>query len=184
MVNLHTVWGWDHILQVPQMVKDQVKELKEFLQPGVGRAFFCKPSRELYSDSSTWAWGGLDKNSGQKIQDYWRHLSVLHINQKELHAAVETIRALAKPKETVVLHVDNQVAFSYLTKWGGRKPYLNQVLKPLLCWCQEKGINLQVDWVPSQEQVADKLTREFPDPGDYTLDQKIFKKCCTFSRAT
>ena len=180
MVNLHTVWGWDHILSIPEEVRGQVVELKAFLQPGVGRAFPSKPTRELFSDSSTWAWGGLDSQSGRKIQDFWRARHVLHINQKELFAAVETVKALAKPKETVVLHVDNQVAFSYLNKWGGRKPYLNNILKPLLYWCREKKITLQVDWVPSADQLADKLTRERKDPGDYTLNVNVFQAILQF----
>ena len=180
MVDLHTKWGWDHVLTIPQNVKDQLIELKEFLQPGIGRAFVTKASKELFSDSSTWAWGGLDKTTGSQIKDFWRHLNVLHINQKELFAAVETIRALAKPKETVVLHVDNQVAFSYLNKWGGRIPYLNSILKPLLYHCQKHQINLQVDWVPTKSQLADKLTREVQDRGDYTLQQSVFQKILHF----
>eukprot|EP00667_Euglena_gracilis_P021049 EG_transcript_22914 len=180
MVDLHTKWGWDHTLTIPQGVKDQIVELKAFLQPGVGRAFQSQASQELFSDSSTWQWGGLDKNSGQKVQDFWRDLHVLHINQKELMSAVETVKALAKPKQTIVLHVDSQVAVSYLTKWGGKKPYLNSILKPLLYHCQEKQINLQVVWVPTKEQLADSLTREQKDPGDYTLNMPIFHQILKF----
>jgi hypothetical protein len=114
------------------------------------------------------------------VQEFWREQSTLHINQKELVAAVATIKSLAKPRETVVLHVDNQVTYSYLKKWGGRKIYLNQVLKPLLYWCQEKEITFQVNWVPSQKMLADHITRWEKDPGDYTLNQQVFENIRTF----
>ena len=67
---------------------------------------------------------------------------MLHINEKELRAAVATIKALGRPGQSIILHVDNQVAFSYLTKWGEGKEYLNRLLKPLLYWCQEQKISL------------------------------------------
>ena len=159
MVNLHQKWGWDHSLHIPLQVKEQIKELKIFLQPGIGRPFQTPPKRELYSDSSTWQWGVLDPTTGQYIRDLWRSQNVLHINQKESLAAVETVKALARPREVVRLNVDNLVAYSYLTKWGGRKGFLNEVLKPLFYFCQEKNITLQVDWVSSLNQLADGLTR-------------------------
>jgi hypothetical protein len=176
MVNLANTWGWDHSLPIPQKVKDQVRELTQFLQPEVGRSFMTTPQRRLWSDSSQSAWGGLDQGTGAIVQEFWRERSTLHINQKELQAAVETIKSLAKPGETVVLHVDNQVAYSYLTKWGGRKIYLNDVIKPLLYWCKEKSITFQVNWVPTGEMLADKLTRWEKDPGDYTLSTGFFQK--------
>ena len=85
-----------------------------------------------------------------------------------------TVKSLAKPKERVLLSVDNSVTFSYLTKGGGKKRHLNAILRPFLRWCLEKELHLQVQWVPSQEMQADSLSRWVFDKGDYTLDRNLF----------
>ena len=70
MVNLHTTWGWDHVLKIPQEVKDHAKQLKTFLVPFVGRSFPTQAKQNLWSDSSTYAWGGgLDSQSGTRGDD-------------------------------------------------------------------------------------------------------------------
>ena len=93
---------------------------------------------------------------------------------KELEAAIATVQSLAKPKERVLLSVDNSVAFAYLTKGGGKKSHLNQILRPFLKWCLHKEISLQVQSVPSQDMKADRLSRWTFDKGDYTLDRNLF----------
>ena len=35
---------------------------------------------------------------------------------------------------------------------------------------------MEVQWVPSQEMLADHLSRWDKDPGDYTLKEEIFQK--------
>jgi hypothetical protein len=144
----HHTNGWDFSVQIPQDLKEEIRSLKKNLEPGLGRPFAQAPSRFLASDSSTWAWGGVETTQKSFIQDFWRHDHVLHINEKELRAAVSTIQSFAKPGETIRLNVDNQVALSYLKKWGGRKNYLNKILEPLFQWCWEKQVQLDVQWVP------------------------------------
>jgi hypothetical protein len=81
-----------------------------------------------------------------------------------LEAAINTVKSFAREKETVLLSVDNKVAFHYLLG-GGKLPHLNKIIRPFLTWCQERLINLQVEWVPSQEMLADKLSRWTMDRG-------------------
>ena len=84
-----------------------------------GRIFLGqKSARELHSDSSGQGWAGVDLTGKQQIQEFWRTNQGLHINIKELSAAVKTIKSLAKKGERVTLSVDNSVAFSYLLKGG------------------------------------------------------------------
>jgi hypothetical protein len=169
----HMENGWDHSIYIPQDLKEEIHSLKTFLEPGKGRPFIQEAKRTLHSDSSTWAWGGMDtspQGGGGIIQDFWRKNHVLHINTKELMAAASTVQSFARPGETVLLNVDNQVALSYLKKWGGgRKDYLNKILEPLFQWCWENRVQLQVQWVPSAQMLADPLTRWSQDRGDYTL---------------
>ena len=117
----------------------------------------------------------MDIEKGGLVQEWWREESCLHINQKELRAAVGTVQALAKPGDTVHLSVDNTVAYSYLKKQGGRKPVFNNILKPLLEFCHQKNITLVPNLVASQDCLADSISRWPQDRGDYRLDPLMFQ---------
>ena len=147
-------------------------EVLDMLNKWVGRPFWKKMTIHLQSDSSTQGWG-LDINSGNIIQDFWREDSILHINVKELKAAMETVKSFSRPGDTVLLSVDNTVTFAYLTK-GGRPPHFNQLVRPFLKWCLEHSIQLQVEWVPSENMMADSISRWQMAPGDYSLNQDLF----------
>ena len=122
-VNQQENLGWDRKLKIPEPLKVQVKEIGILIQTWKGRKFQGKATvRELHSDSSQEAWAGVDVTSGQMVQEFWREKRHLHINVKEMEAAINTVRSLAKPGEHVTLKVDNSVTFWYLTKGGGRSP--------------------------------------------------------------
>jgi transcriptional regulator of met regulon len=171
--------GWDRKLPIPQALKDQVKEMGLLMEKWKGRTFQGKiPVRELHSDSSQEAWAGVDVTSGQitqMVQEFWRDKKGLHINVKELEAAINTVKSLAKPGEHVLLKVDNSVTFSYLTKGGGRIPSLNQQVRPFIKWCLKNGVTFQVQQVKSAEDLADGPSRWQQDRGDYTMDRNLFK---------
>ena len=131
--------------------------------------------RELHSDSFQNAWAGVDVTTGHLVQEFWRDKAGLHINVKELEAAINTVQSLANPGEHVLLKVDNTVTFWYLTKGGGRIPSLNQQVRPFLKWCMEKEITLIVQQVKSTEDLADGPSRWSKDKGDYTLDKHLFQ---------
>ncbi len=61
-------------------------------------------------------WAGVDITSGKMVQEFWRDKRTLHINVKELEAAINTVQYLALPGEDITLKVDNSVTFAYLTK--------------------------------------------------------------------
>ena len=97
--------------------------MKVLMEAWKGRTFQGKtPVRELHSDSSQEAWAGVDVTSGRLVQEFWRDKRGLHINVKELEAAINTVQSLAKEKEHVLLKVDNSVTYAYLAKVGGRSP--------------------------------------------------------------
>jgi hypothetical protein len=113
------MWGWDQKYPIPQVLKDQVVEIGQLLKEWQGRGFESRsPVRKIYSDSSMEGWGALDLTSGEKLQEFWRSERGLHINIKELKAAIAATQSLAKQGETVFLTIDNQVAYSYLKKGG------------------------------------------------------------------
>ena len=55
--------------------------------------------RELHSDSSQEAWAGVDVTAGALVQEFCRDKICLHINVKELDAAIKPVQYVAQPKE-------------------------------------------------------------------------------------
>ncbi len=117
--------SWESKHQIPREIKDQLTEVKTLLNQWSGRPFVQKASQVLHSDSSTNGWGGLDVKTGKFVQEFWREKSDLHINVKEMAAAINTVKSLGKKGETICLCVDNQVIYYYLSKGGGKKNPLN-----------------------------------------------------------
>ena len=174
-VNQNRKWGWDAVLEIPPGLQREVRDLNVLTQEWTGRSFHDKVAvRKLHSDSSNLSWAGVDIIEGTIVQEFWREKGSLHINVKELEAAVHTIKSLAKPQETVHLSVDNSVSFAYLNKGGGRIPHLNRLMRDLWIWCMEKDIKVQVQLVKSEEDQADYWSRVPQDHGDYTMDRKLF----------
>ena len=176
-VDLHLQVGWDQPQEIPQLLVDQVKQVKDLLQNWPGRPFLnSTPERHLHSDASNLGWAGVDMASGNLVQEFWRGDQDMHINAKELHAAISTVKSLAKSGEKVQISVDNAVTWAYLQKSGGRKPLFNAMMRPFLQWCMEHNVKLQPQLVKSCEMMADGPSRWALDKGDYTLDQSIFQQ--------
>jgi hypothetical protein len=168
--------AWESKHRLSREIKDELSTVKDLLQKWEGRPFVAKPTRTLHSDSSDLGWGGIEPKTGRLIQEFWREKRVLHINLKEMIAAVNTVQSLSKQNENVLLCVDNQVVYYYLQKGGGRKNPFNQLLQPFFKWLMERNITLQVKWVPSAECLADPLSRWSQDRGDYSLDPLLFQQ--------
>jgi hypothetical protein len=138
-VNQQGKWGWDSPLEIPQALQQEVRELNHLTSTWPGRPFQEKVvARKLHSDSSNHGWAGVDIGQGTVVQEFWREKNGLHINVKELDAAVQTVKSLAKPKEVVHLSVDNSVAFAYLNRGGGRLPHFNLMMRDFWRWTMEK----------------------------------------------
>ena len=149
--------------------------MNSIMEEWKGRTFHGKTTvRELHSDYSQEAWAGVDVTTGNIVQEIWRAKSILHINVKELEAAINTVKSLAKPKEHVCLKVDNSVTYHFFLKNGGRKPSLNQLVTPFPKLCMEKEITLDLRLVKSAEDLADSPSRMEQDRGAYTLYRNLF----------
>ena len=138
-VNQQGNWGWDSPLEIPPALQQEVRELNQLTSSWTGRPFQEKVVvRKLHSDSSNHGWAGVDIVHGTVVQEFWREKNGLHINVKELDAAVQTVKSLAKPKEVVHLSVDNSVAFAYLSRGGGRLPQFNLMMRDFWRWTMNK----------------------------------------------
>ena len=157
-VSQNTTKGWDTPLPVPEGIFRQVRELNFLTKNWPGRPFVAPPKGEFLRTPQIWP-GGVDPESGAQVSEFWRDKSHLHINVKELQAAMDSIRSLARPGEVVKVHVDNSVAFSYLTKQGGRLPGFNNLMRPFLRWQMLNNVTLQTELVRTYDQLADKISR-------------------------
>ena len=139
---------------------------------------FSPKSHQIFTFRQQYPWLGWSGHSKWKfhsgILEGHGGPPPLHINKKELIAAINTIKSLSKEGETVSLSVDNQVIYYYLTKGGGRENPFNVMLQPLYKWLMERNITLQVNWVPSKDCLADPISRWEMDREDYTLDPLLF----------
>ena len=118
-VSGHHHFGWDKNRPIPLELQEEVRSIKNLLHNWSGRQFVQRAKlKKLQSDASQIGWGGLNTQTGEKIHEFWRDQKGLHINIKELHAAIHTVQSLAKRKEQVHLTVDNVVAYTYLKKGG------------------------------------------------------------------
>ena len=109
-INQHPSVGWDRKIPLPAKLKQQLLQVKDLLLRWEGRQLQGKSTiRTLHSDSSNFGWAGVDLRTGQKVHEFWRSEAGLHINIKELKAAISTVRSLAKPGEKVFLTVYNSV---------------------------------------------------------------------------
>ena len=123
-VNQQGHWGWDIPLEITQTLQQEVSDLNSLTKQWNGRPFQERTvNKKLNSDSSNHAWAGIDVQTGTVVQEFWRERNGLHINVKELEAAIQTIQSLAKTGEMVHLSVDNSVAFAYLTRGGKITPF-------------------------------------------------------------
>jgi hypothetical protein len=163
-VNQQEVLGWDQKVPIPSAFKQASNALPKEWRGGKFQGKV--PVRTLHSDSSQKAWAGVDVTSGKMIQEFWREKQVLHINFKEMEAAINTVRSLEKPKEHVCLKVDNSITFYYPTKHGGRIPSLNQMVRPFLQWCMTNQVTLDIQLVKLSDGLADAPSRWCQDRGD------------------
>ena len=165
-VKMQEKHGCDKQISIQLEVKNQVMEMAEIIKAWKGRTFGGKtPIRNLHSDSSQESWAGVDLTTPKLVQEFWRDQRSLHINVKELKAAINTVQSLAKKGEKVSLSVDNTVTLSYLRKGGGKIPSQNQIVRPFLKWCIEKQIILDLTLVKSAENLADGPSRWGQDRG-------------------
>ena len=116
----------------------------------------------------------MDLHTKQILHDFWYKPQEWHIHYKEMASAICTVMGLARQGDTVHLNVDNQVFYFYLTKLGGRVPDFNGLLRPFVRWLKETNIQLKVEWVPTDQMLADQVSRWDVDPSDYALSDALF----------
>ena len=84
--------------------------------------------------------------------------------------------SLARPRDFVLLDIDNSVAFSYLSKSGGKVALLNARLRPFLQWLRLNEVQIQPRLVLSKSMKADEISRWAFHPSEYSLSLEVFNR--------
>ena len=138
------------------------------------------PQLILQSDASNLGWGGVHPD-GRTTGGHWSGgESKLHINQKELLAAMFTLKSFCNSLSNlhILIQVDNTNTVIYITKQGGKKPKCNLIARALWEWAIERGIWVSASFIPGKHNVAaDRESRTMHDNMEWRLNTNYFKIC-------
>lgn len=138
--------------------------------------------QHVWSDSSDFRWGAVLLARGRRsvARDVFaRSRQSLHINEKELLAALFALRSFACELRgrRVRLHIDNTTALWYLHNFGGRSPALTAAARLVWEFAWANNIELVLQWVPSESNLADAPSRSSAPAAknEWMLSPKIFR---------
>jgi len=101
--------------------------------------------------------------TNQKMSTCWAELTAVEL-------AIRTLIAAMYRHVPLTVRSDND---GVVRAFGARRwktnPKLDKILRQVLALCDEAGLRLQVEWVPSKENLADK-----PSRGDYPSRELAF----------
>ena len=168
-------FGYEAVLPIPKRLKAEVERCAGFLSTWRGRHMLGdRPTRILASDASDRELGAIDLHTHQTVHAYVPRPHLLHINEKELQASALAVRSLARPGDYVHLKVDNTTTYFYLLRQGGRLRRLNNHIKDLFLWCWHHQVRLDVEWVKSEDNPADVVSRQGQDHKEVALSPSVF----------
>ena len=145
-----------------------------------GKTFaYHEPDLIIFSDASLQGWGATTEGTtanGPWSQEYLNW----HINELELLAAYFALQTFTKhaKKASVLMFLDNTVAVSYINRDGGTKsPKLNDIVKQICNWCDERELALRAEHVPGvANTIADAESRTYNDSSDWQLSIDLFRQ--------
>jgi hypothetical protein len=173
--------------------------------PHIGRAIWePKPRSILVTDSSMEGWGSVlhtpqsmnymhsnadlpqsQKESPQSVPTrgfHARRCRAPVINQRELLAAIIGLRSFLNVARNshVFLNFDSQVALAVTRNWTSKSPQIMALLYILRQLCEDNGISLGLQYLPSILNTwADRLSRQC-DKSDWALTPNAAAQVLTF----
>eukprot|EP01059_Diplonema_ambulator_P029743 TRINITY_DN494_c0_g1_i11.p1 TRINITY_DN494_c0_g1~~TRINITY_DN494_c0_g1_i11.p1 ORF type:complete len:676 (+),score=72.51 TRINITY_DN494_c0_g1_i11:114-2141(+) len=181
--------GWDVEIQVPPSV---LRNVETAIGSIATNAWVSKPSCSrtvtAWSDASFDQWAAvLDIDPPRLSQglftDMW---APAHIFIKEVGAALEAIQLCARhcAGSVVQLMVDNLAAVHAIRRGHSSNFAANLLLLNMYETAAQAGLQIEVEWVPTHLQVADKYTRGVVHPaaeqGVYFVPRR--RECITSFR--
>ena len=131
-----------------------------------------EPDLTMESNASLLGWGALCNgicNSG-----LWSPAERLaHINCLELTAAMFTVKALSRNKDSanVYLKLGNRTTVSYINHMRDSFSSVECVATQLWTWCLERGITLSAEHLPSDNCIADIESRTIQSSAEWQLSR-------------
>ena len=134
---------------------------------------------QLYTDASGYGAGAqLCLNDKQWLKDrffaFSDPVSTQPIHCKEMDAIEQALFSFAAElrDQHVTILCDNQSVVAAFNNMGGRDLRLSRALKRIIGFCANRNIKLTVDWVPTDIQRADAISRATPI-GESTLRPSV-----------
>ena len=128
--------------------------------------------------ASMLGWGAVCQGSRTGLWSQMERKN--HINYLELLAAMFAVRAFAKDRRNIHIHLrmDNRTAVFYINRMGGtRSPILSKLAIQLWQWCLERNLSITAEHLPGVDScVADGLIQSI---AEWQLHQPIFQQILT-----
>ena len=132
----------------------------------------------IESDASLVGWGASCR--GILTGGPWPQEEKYHINCLELLAATLAVKSFVKDQQNkaMLLLIDNQTAVAYVNSLGRTIFAQATVLaRTLWMWSLERGITLQAQYLPGEENVrGDWESQVMRDRSNWLLNPAIFKE--------
>ena len=182
--------GWDNPRPIPSAISQHLHELALKLDQPMSQPIDLPlpttTTAKVATDASDDRWGAVWQRAPHQpdisFGGYFpRNILRGHITLKEAVAAKFGLHALRNeiPRQSrVVLTVDAQALFFALRRWKTKSPRLLPIIREIWAICQDMQWQLVPKWVPSEQNPADKPSREPRDHGDYRLRPSLLRKVC------
>lgn len=136
---------------------------------------------EVFSDSSTYAWGGTCES--EVVRGFWTQTEALnHINYLELKAAFLSLKSFTKDlrNSNILLRIDNTTAVAYINRMGSVQfPHLTAITREIWQYCESKNLWIFASYISSKENaIADFQSRVLDENNntEWTLSTVAFDK--------
>ena len=138
---------------------------------------------EWATDASDTGWGAWNVTTDARSSGFFRSSQLdRRIEWKEIYACVMALQMASEKhqKATVIVHTDNRIALSYISKMkGGRKPHLTSLLHRVHHRLRQRQISVIGRWISTHDNViADGLSRRPQDRQDYSVCRREIRRAC------
>jgi hypothetical protein len=114
----------------------------------------------------------------QRAHRFFQEGDPTHINEREMLAAEYGLKSFTSSlrwkEKSIRVRTDNVVAMAYINKMGGRIPSLSRIAERIHSFALRHQLLVTAEWIPSEENTADKESRIEGDLSDSELNPKAF----------
>ena len=175
--------NFDAFMKIPSDLKPTLHWWITHTSNAFKRVSHGPPTTVIFTDSSSYGWGATNEGKTIRTGGVWdTEERKLHINILELKACQFALLSICKniKNQHVRVYMDNTTSVSYVNKYGGKTTELNNLAREIWFWCLEHNIHLSAAHIPGKNNCeADKLSRNFNDDLEWSIEQNIFERFIT-----